>query len=155
CISADGRFVAFVSAASNLVAVDRNSAEDVFVHDRVTGVTERVSVDSNGAQTDNESYEPSLSADGQIVAFRSDASNLVPSDTNHCADVFVHDRTTGVTERVSVDSSGTEAKDGSFEPSISKDGLVVGFTSSAKNLVAGDTNSVDDVFVHDRATGLT
>jgi Tol biopolymer transport system component len=154
-ISADGQFVAFSSYASNLVAGDTNGHVDVFVHDRATGITERVSVDSSGVAGNDSSDEPSISADGQIVAFSSWASNLVAGDTNGRIDAFVHDRSTGITERVSVDSSGVEGNDSSVDPSISADGQIVAFYSPASNLVAGDTNGADDAFVHDRATGIT
>jgi WD40 repeat protein len=154
-ISADGRVVAFPSHATNLVAGDNNWSMDVFVHDRTTGSTERVSVDSSGAEGNNSSGSVSISADGQVVAFSSYASNLVAGDNNGQVDVFVHDRATGITERVSVDSSGVEGNDDSDYPSISADGQVVAFWSMATNLVAGDTNASNDVFVHDRATGIT
>src|SRR5439155_932379 len=154
-ISADGQIVAFESMASNLVAGDTNSYADVFVHDRSTGLTERVSVDSSGAEGNSGSYDPSISADGQIVVFQSYASNLVAGDTNGVFDIFVHDRSTGLTERVSVDSSGAEGNGYSADSSISADGQIVAFESMAKNLVAGDTNATYDVFVHDRSTGRT
>jgi len=154
-ISSDGRFVAFYSQASNLVPGDTNGQPDVFVHDRVTGVTERVSVDSVGNQANGYSYDESISADGRFVAFRSDASNLVPGDTNGRFDVFVHDRVTGVTERVSVDSVGNQENGYSYDESISADGRFVAFASGASNLVPGDTNGQPDVFVHDRLTGAT
>ena len=139
-LSADGRYVAFRSSASNLVAGDTNLTTDIFVHDRQTGVTERVSVSSGGAQGNWGADEPSISADGRYVAFPSLASNLVAGDTNLVLDVFVHDRQSGVTERVSVSSSGTQGNSDSFEAFISADGRYVGFTSWASNLVAGDTN---------------
>jgi hypothetical protein len=154
-ISADGQIVAFQSIATNLVAGDTNGAWDVFIHDRATGITERVSVRSNGNQGNDESASPSISADGQIVAFRSAASNLVAGDTNGVWDVFVHNRVTGNTKRVSVDSSGVEGNSYSVYTAISADGKVVGFESLSSNLVAGDTNRDYDVFVHDRATGIT
>jgi Tol biopolymer transport system component len=156
-LSSDGRFVAFRSSATKLVAGDTNGLRDIFVHDRQTGTTERVSVDSAGAQAiDGNSLYPSLSADGRFVAFYSDATNLVTDDTNGFFDIFVHDRQTGTTERVSVDSAGAQAIDGdSFHPSLSSDGRFVAFRSSATNLVAGDTNGFNDVFVHDRQTGIT
>lgn len=154
-LSADGRYVAFNSLASNLVPGDTNLNEDVFVHDRETGVTERVSVSSNGTQAFSGSYSGKLSADGRYVAFHSDASNLVTGDTNDVTDVFVHDRETGVTERVSVSSNGTQGNERSNETSLSSDGTHVAFSSSATNLVTGDTNDVRDVFVHDRETGVT
>jgi hypothetical protein len=154
-ISADGQIVLFDSVASNLVAGDTHGWPDVFVHDRSTGITERVSVDSSGVQAEGGSYSSAISADGQIVAFYSDAANLVAGDTNGAFDVFVHDRSTGLTQRVSVDSSGTEGNDVSFQPSISADGRFVAFWSLASNLVSGDLNGAFDVFVHDRTTGAT
>ena len=154
-LSADGNVVAFGSDASNLVSGDTNQRRDAFVHDRSTGVTELVSVDSSGAIGNGNSSFPALSADGMVVAFWSDASNLVATDTNGASDVFVHDRTTGVTERVSVDSTGAQGNGSSYDAAISADGQIVAFSSSASNLVAGDTNGTTDVFVHDRSTGIT
>ena len=154
-LSADGQIVAFTSTATNLVSGDTNLAYDVFVHDRTNGITERVSVDSAGVEGDSDSSAASLSADGQIVAFVSDATNLVPKDTNFGSDVFVHDRSTGITDRVSVDSSGGQVGSGNAYPAISADGQVVSFESDATTLVAGDTNDVSDVFVHERSSGLT
>jgi hypothetical protein len=154
-ISADGRFVAFASFASNLVPGDTNKTEDVFVHDRVTGLTERVSVDSAGLESNGDSMQVAISADGGVVAFVSGATNLVSGDTNAAWDIFVHDRTTGVTERVSVDSNGAESNDYSNVPSLSADGRVVAFGSSATNLISNDTNGFSDVFVRDRVAGVT
>ena len=155
-ISADGRFVAFESRASNLVEGDINGTDDIFVHDRETGTVELVSVSSNGAQANRSSGFPSISADGRFVAFESRASNLIVGDTNNEMDVFLHDRTTGSTERVSVSSSGAQANAlYSSQPSISADGRFVAFSSFASNLVDSDTNNDRDVFVHDRATGTT
>jgi Tol biopolymer transport system component len=154
-VSGDGRFVTFWSRASNLVAGDTNGTDDIFVHDRLTAVTTRVSVASDGAEGNGGSTTPSLSADGRFVAFTSEASNLVPGDTNGMADVFVHDRETGVTTRVSVASDGTQGDEGSFSPALSADGRFVAFMSGASTLVPGDTNQASDVFVHDRQTGVT
>jgi Tol biopolymer transport system component len=154
-ISADGRYVAFESSSDNLVTRDTNGESDVFVHDRQSGISERVSVDSSGAQGNNWSAVASISADGRHVVFLSAADNLVPGDTNGQKDVFVHDRQTGVTERVSVDSSGVEGNDWSATPSISADGRNVAFYSEAGNLVPGDTNNAGDIFVHDRQVGAT
>jgi Tol biopolymer transport system component len=154
-ISADGRYVVFASHANNLVPGDTNGAADIFVHDRQTGQTSRVSVASNGTQGNSKSYGPSISADGRYVAFHSDASNLVPGDTNGTRDVFVHDRQTGQTSRVSVASSGTQGNGTSYSRSLSADGRYVVFYSHANNLVPGDTNGRTDVFVHDRQMGQT
>jgi Tol biopolymer transport system component len=150
-ISADGRYVAFQSVSSDLVDGDTNGAEDIFVHDRQTGETTRVSVASDGAQSNDDSDGPCISSDGRYVVFRSYANNLVPGDTNGYADIFVHDRQTGETTRVSVASDGTQGNGLSdYWPSISGDGRHVAFESEASNLVAGDTNGVQDIFVHDR-----
>jgi WD40 repeat protein len=154
-ISADGRFVAFDSYASNLVAGDTNGWTDVFVRDRQNGTTERVSTRSTGKQANGGSNRPAISADGRFVAFSSYASNLVTGDTNGKWDVFVKDRQTGATERVSVDSGGYESDGDSVRPTISADGRFVAFDSTATNLVQGDTNGWDDIFVHDRLTGTT
>jgi archaellum component FlaF (FlaF/FlaG flagellin family) len=126
---------------------DTNGTWDVFVHDRVTGQTTRVSVASDGTQGNGHSGSPSISADGRYVAFSSSASNLVPGDTNGRGDVFVHDRLTGQTTRVSVASDGTQGNGDSWWPSISADGRYVAFASEASNLVPGDTNGTWDVFV--------
>jgi Tol biopolymer transport system component len=154
-ITADGRYVAFESDASNLVTGDANSMRDIFVHDRQTGETTRVSVNSGGTEGSGNSQRPSTSSDGRYVAFMSFSSDLVTGDTNGFADVFVHDRQTGETTRVSVDSAGTEGNGESSGPSISADGRYVAFHSSASNLVAGDTNGYSDIFVHDWQTGET
>jgi Tol biopolymer transport system component len=159
-MSADGRYVIFESRATNLVLDDTNGLRDVFVHDRSTGETERVSVDSNGNQAlGGNSGNAAISADGQFVAFESNATNLdlITADTNGSEDIFVHNRSTGETQRVSVDSNGAEADPsfGSLNPSLSADGRYLVFWSYADNLVASDTNGESDIFVHDRATGET
>jgi Tol biopolymer transport system component len=154
-ISADSRYVAFDSDATDLVPEDTNGASDVFVRDRLAGTTERVSVSSAEAEGNDGSSYPSISADGRYVAFDSDATNLVPEDTNGASDVFVRDRLAGTTERVSVSSAEAEGNSDSLEPSISADGRYVAFASYATNLVEGDNNGVWDVFVRDRLTGDT
>lgn len=214
-LSANGRYVAFASTASNLVAEDiHNINSDIFVHDRLTKQTTRVSVDSNGIQGDGESRTPSISADGRYIAFmslsrnlvaprlvgrsefhifvhdrvtkkttlvgkrdprsysspsitsdgryvlfESDSPNLVPGDTNGLPDIFVYDRQSNQTTRVNVNSSGQETKDywSYTHPNscISADGRYVLFMSPDSNLVAGDTNKGDDMFVHDRQTHQT
>lgn len=154
-ISADGRFVAFRSGATNLVFADTNSQDDVFVHDRLTGMTERVSIDSTGAQADGGSSVPSISADGRYVAFDSVATNLVAGDTNGASDVFVHDRLSGATVRVSVEVGGAEGNADSLLPSISANGLQIAFVSFASNLVPNDVNGKLDAFVHDLAFDVT
>ncbi|NDJ36922.1 MAG: hypothetical protein GYB64_19905, partial [Chloroflexi bacterium] len=154
-ISADGRAVAFYSEATNLVPDDTNARSDIFVHDRDTGTTTRVSVASDGTQANNSSFDRNISADGRFVAFVSDATNLVPNDTNGARDLFVHDRDTGTTTRVSVASDGTQADAGAGSPTLSADGRFIAFASEATNLVPDDTNNRNDVFLHDRETGTT
>lgn len=151
-ISAGGRFIVFTSPASNLVPDDTNPRADVFLRDRATGTTTRVSVSDASAQANGDSYLPSISADGRYVAFTSVASNLVRGDTNHFVDVFVRDRRSSSTSRLSVSSSGAQGNGNSTETagSISADGRYVVFGSQAANLVPGDTNATDDVFLRDR-----
>lgn len=163
-ISDDGRIVAWVSLASSLVPGDTNGAFDVFVKDRADGSVERVSVGTDGAQGNGRTgANVALSGDGRHVAFYSLASNLVPEDRNLSWDAFVHDRTTGRTERVSVGSDGREgtcpSDPGCYEPiwppAISRDGRHVAFMTYASTLVPGDSNGAWDVFVRDRLTGIT
>ena len=155
-VSADGRYVAFLSDSTNLVAGDTNGKEDVFVRDRTGGTTTRVSVATGGAQANDWSTERlAISGNGNCVAFTSYATNLVTGDTNSRRDVFVHDRGTGATYRASVANDGSQANEASWAPAISQDGRYIAFTSSATNLVAGDTNGVWDVFVRDRTAGTT
>lgn len=157
-LSADGQVVVFTSEASNLVTSDLNEAPDVFVHDRETGTTSMVTVNSDGQQATYGAavygmLSVDISADGRYVTYESFASNLVPGDNNNHIDVFVHDRTLGITERVSEASDGTEADGASEYASISADGRLVAFQSGADNLVPGDTNGDDDVFVKNLDTG--
>lgn len=158
-VSADGRYVAFVSYATNLVAADTNGVADVFVRDRALGVTTRESVGATGLQSAGSSWldsDRSLSADGRYVVFRSGSSNLVPGDTNARDDVFVRDRVSATTTRASVASGAVQATGGdSGWPAISGDGAWVVFESTATDLVAGDTNARRDVFLHHRPTGVT
>ena len=154
-ISADGRWVAFASSASNLVSADTNAKVDIFVRDTVTNMTTRVSADSSGAEGNNDSYNPSISADGRYVAFPSAASNLVSGDTNGVVDIFVRDTLTNATTRISVDSGGTQGENSSYVASLSADGRYVAFESYSTNLAGGDTNGTADVFVRDTVTNTT
>ena len=154
-VSGDGRYVVFTSEATNLVAGDTNGVADVFVHDTLFETTERASLSSGGAQADAISYLPDASSDGRYVEFHTEAANLVAGDTNGVADVFVRDRENGTTQRVAVDSGGAQSDGASRRASLSGDGRYVAFYSEAANLVAGDTNGVADVFVHDRQSGTT
>jgi Tol biopolymer transport system component len=154
-LSADGRFVAFASYASNLVEGDTNGTVDVFVHDRLRHQTQLISVASDSSPGNNDSFSPAISADGRYVAFTSWANNLVGDDTNHQVDVFVHDRQTGQTGRISLASDGTQGNNRSSSPTVSADGRFVAFVSRSNNLVSGDTNQAEDIFVHDRQSGIT
>jgi uncharacterized repeat protein (TIGR01451 family) len=151
-ISANGRFVAFQGQVANLVPHDTNGARDVFVHDLDTGRTTRVSVSSAGGQSNGESFLDSISGSGRFVSFLSEATNLVPGDTNGARDIFVHDRLTGETRRVSVSSRGAQGNAISQDSQISGNGAFVAFGSGASNLVPGDTNDTGDVFVYEMAT---
>jgi Tol biopolymer transport system component len=171
-ISASGRYIAFESSATNLVTNDKNEYIDIFVLDRDAdedGIfdepsaveTTLISISSAGTQTNGHSEVASISADGRHVAFASSADNLVASDTNESQDIFVHDRDAdqdGIfdepgqvqTSRVSIASDGTQANGESYNPAISGDGRFVVFGSEADNLVSGDNNNAQDVFLHDR-----
>ncbi len=149
-LSADGRYVIFVSYAGSMVPGDTNGVRDVFRHDRWTGTTIRCSVGSAGQEADNDSYEPAISGDGRYVAFLSDSDILDPLDTNGVQDVYLHDTQTGTTERISKSAGGLAASSGSREPALNHDGSLVAFQSLASNLVAGDINAKADIFVYDR-----
>jgi Tol biopolymer transport system component len=152
-LSADGQFVTYTSDASNLVLLDTNGKRDVFVYNLLTHQTVRVSVSSNEEQANGDSDKPVISADGRYVAFSSQASNLVEGDTFGYWDVFVRDVLTGETTRISVAQDGSEAFNHSDAPSISADGQFIAFESLAGNLVIGDTNAKNDIFLHNLITG--
>jgi len=171
-ISADGRYVTFASNASNLVAGDTNGTRDIFRHDLQTGTTIRVSVATGGTQSNGFSRAPSITADGNMIAFHSAATNLVGGDSNGVNDIFVHTVSNNSTVRVSVSSAGAQASDpsagnfqiGSINPSISATGRFVAFASLANNLTDGDragqyfandSNRALDIFVHDRDAANT
>jgi hypothetical protein len=152
-LSGTGRYVAFVSSASDLVAGDTNGVADVFVRDLVGGTTARVSLTSAGGQSAGAASDPAISSDGRYVAFVSSASDLVAGDTNGVADVFVRDVVGGTTTRVSVTAAGGQVNGASATPSISPSGEWVAFASTATNVVSGDSNGVSDVFVARRTGG--
>ena len=171
-ITPDGRYVVFSSWSNNLVPGDVNARRDVFVRDLETGINELVSVASDGTQANHESFAPAISADGNVVAFASRATNLAPGNTDpydRYPDLFIHDRSTGTTRRVALTDAAPAALTVANTPtanvippatpmgihgvpSLSEDGRYVAFATPAKNLVAGDTNNVPDVFVLDRQT---
>lgn len=154
-ISANGHYIAFSSYASNLVDSDTNDCSDIFVYDRTSNTIKRISVSNAGEEGNGDSYEPSISGNGNFIAFTSCADNLVENDINNFSDVFVYDQTSGKIKRVSISSSGEEGNSDSYEPSISTDGRYIAFTSYADNLIDTDTNENRDVFVHDQLSGIT
>jgi hypothetical protein len=154
-VSGDGSFIVYYSDASNLVTGDTNGHRDVFLFDTSTGTTSRVSVASGGAQADGNSSLPAVSADGSTIVFQSDATNLVPGDTNSVSDVFAYDVATGTTTRVSVGPGGVEANGESYYPVISADGSTIILISNASNLTSGADGSIYEVFAFDVATGTT
>ena len=155
-LSYDGRYVAFSSDASNLVANDTNSFEDIFVHDRQTGQTQRISVGAGGQEGNGESWSPAISSTGRYIAFSSFASNFVSGDTNNASDIFVMDRDTGVLQRVSVSSSEVQTIGGSHDPAISANGRYIAFYSGGDlTNTDSDTNGAFDVYVRDTVDGET
>jgi Tol biopolymer transport system component len=155
-VSADGRFVAFRSEATDLVAgVDTNTFRDIYLRDMTTGATILVSRTSAGTSGNSDSDSPSVSSDGNFVVFSSLASNLVQGDTSaNGRDIYLFNRTDNSVTLVSrnVNRTGSGDKDSS-EPSISQDGRFIAFTSEADDLVTGDTNGVADIFLYDIETG--
>jgi len=158
-ISLTGRFVVFDSQATTLVPSDTNGFSDVFLRDRRSGTTRRVSLDSAEGEGNGSSFEPSVSGNGHFVAFESNATNLVPGDTNGADDIFLRDRKTGMTRRVSVSSAGAQATGpvafSSLNSVVSANGRFVAYQSSATNLVPNDTSGLYDVFVYDRLNKTT
>jgi Tol biopolymer transport system component len=158
-ISGNGRYVAFSSHATNLVISDTNDVPDVFVRDLQAGVTTRVSVASDGTQADNFARYPAISSDGRYITFDSTSANLVSDDTNGVDDVFLHDRMTGQTTRISVADAGTQGDSYSGNPNISGDGRYVAFLTKATNLVTNDSSNLCQVqdhlklVLHDRVSG--
>ena len=154
-VAAGGRFVGFSSLATNLVANDTKGHWDAFVRDRGTSATERVSVSSAGVEGNNDSFLWVISSGGRFALLVSDASNLVPSDTNAAPDVFLRDRRLSLTRRISVGAGGVQADGGSFGADMSANGRFVTFESHATNLVGSDTNGHHDIFLRDQRTGTT
>lgn len=149
-ISADGRYVAFCSLASNLIANDTNNSTDIFFRDLQLGVTTRVNLGPGNSQSIGQAHSPTISSDGRFVAFYSSAHDLVFGDHALAEEVFIRDRQLQTTQRISIPQGGGDANNFSRYPAISADGSVVTFYSAASNLVAADTNRQHDIFVRSR-----
>lgn len=153
-ISADGRFVAFTSASNNLTDDDGTDNQDVFVRDLTNNATRLVSR-NGGTAANGTSNQPAISPDGRYVAYASSANNLSDADGDGTKDVFLHDRSTGVSSLVSVGSGGVPALGDSQHPAVSAMGAVVAYESTAGNLATGDALLLSDVFATDTRTGTT
>jgi len=168
-VSANGRYIAFQSLATNLVSNDTNNQQDVFLRDTCTGAptgcnpsTIRVSVANDGSQASGLSSLASLNSTARFVVFSSGAANLVSGDTNGFFDLFVRDTCLGMptgctpsTTRVSLSNTGGEANGDSLEANTSSDGRFVVFSSNATNLVSGDTRPFQKIFMRDTCTGVS
>lgn len=143
-ISADGRYIVYMSRAGNLVEGDTNNAQDIFLYDQKTQQTTLISMATDGTKGNNFSTRPVISADGQFVAYTSFSDNLVPNDTNQTGDVFVYTIATGETTRVSVGTEGQQADAFSELPTLSNNGQWIVFDSAATNLSTEDTNTTCD-----------
>lgn len=154
-VSGDGKKVAFVSEAANLVDGDTNEQADIFVRDVSGGTTLRASVNSDGAEANAASSSPSIDGKGASVVFSSKATNLSANDNNEQEDVFFRDLLDGTTMRVSSGPDSSDTNGASINPVISRGGRFVAYASRASNIVPGDTNGYQDVFVYDRSTGIT
>ncbi len=156
-ISADGRHVAFISSSTNIVAFDDNGVNDIFMRDLNLGVTTMIGVNTSGEAGNGNTGGFGISADGRYAGVFSNATDLLPpgEDTNAVQDAFVRDLDLGVTERVSVNSSGGQADASSGSATLDGTGRYAAFQSPASNLVDGDDNVATDIFGRDRATGIT
>lgn len=154
-ISGDGQNITFSSGADNLTANDLNGSADVFLFVRQGAETTLISADSSGWQGNDNADAPNISDDGRYIAFASASTNLVPDDTNGSADIFVRDLQTGITNRISVSSGGEQVNGHNWMGDISSDGGIVVYTSSASNLVPGDTNGCKDIFLYSTFAGTT
>lgn len=154
-VSDDGRYVVFLSAATNLHSNDTNGLQDVFVRDRQLGTTSMVSVTTTGESGDGHSYGAVISGNGRYVAFNSSSTNLVASGASVQQDVYLRDLVTGTTQQISVSSTGSQCNGVAVYPSISSDGRFVTFEASCSNIVPNDTNGVLDVFVRDTLLNTT
>jgi Tol biopolymer transport system component len=154
-ISANGRFVAFRSVASNLVPGDTNRRMDAFVYDRQTGKLRRASIGTRGRQANRDIKTLDLSQNGRVAIFSTSASTLVRGDTNGRMDVFARNLVTNRTTRLSISNFNRQPNNDTVAATVSANGRYVGFRSLASNLVSGDTNGIDDVFVFDRRFNRT
>ncbi len=154
-ISSDGRYVAFMSYSTNLVEGDHNLNSDIFVRDTVLAKTTRVTMGVNGTETNRLSWGPSISDESHYIAFSSDTANLVIGDTNGQSDVFVRNMQSGEIVRASVGTDGREGNWFSDQAAITRDGSIVVFRSNASNLVEGDLNGFDDIFIRHLNTGIS
>ncbi len=153
-MSADGRIIAFCSHASNLVVEDSNSSKDIFLHDRLYRKTKRISLSESGSQADDQSVDPSISADGKWVSFTSYAKNLHSSDTNSVSDIYLYDRESNSIEFVSRGAGNMVSTYPSQKSTLSGDGRFMVFQSGARNWSASDKNQVDDIYLYDRQLGI-
>ena len=154
-ISDDGRYVAYESTADNLVSGDTNELKDIFVYDRIEKTTKRINLAANGNQANGSSDLGDISDDGRYISYTSDASNLVPDDSNGQSDIFVYDLTTNSTQRINLANNGTQANGDSSSSSLSSDGRYIAYESTASNLVTNDTNGQSDIFVYDLLESTT
>lgn len=154
-VSADGRYVAFQSAATDLVPNDNNGRVDLFVYDTSVNRMHLASATPVGVSGSGDSFAPAFSLDGGKLVFVSTADNLTSNDTNGTSDVFVRDLTTGTTTLISVNTNGVAGAGSSATPVISENGRFVAFSSSAPDLVTNDGNGLNDVFVRDLTSGFT
>ena len=140
----------FTSYASNLVPGDNNGVYDIFVRDRVLGITTRISINNLVGESNGDSSEPAISSDGRFIVFSSYATNLVANDNNDKCDIFLYDNNTGKITRLTVSNMGNEANDHSKNPTINGNGNLIAFISDANNLVEGDTNNYSGLFIYNR-----
>lgn len=151
--SADGALIAFMSTGGGYGPADTNGKVDVYLKDMAGGSVRRISIAHDGGETDGDSYPLFMAADGRFLLFGSEATNIVPGDTNGFADIFLCELDSGAIERVSLTHDGAQVDADAGGAAMSDDGRLIVFSSKGTNIVPGDTNGVNDVFLLDRGSG--
>lgn len=154
-ISEDGRYVAFVSAGKNIGTEDHNTIPDIFLRDTLNSTTALISTGIGGTAASSFSFSPIVAGNGRYVIFGSDANNLVPGDNNNQLDIFLRDTLNNTTQIISVASDNTQGNNASFYPAISANGQYAAFLSKADNLVPGDNNNEQDIFLRNTLNSAT
>lgn len=154
-ISGNGRWVVFQSSVPNLIENDTNGFADIFLRDRTSRTTERISRGIMSTEANGNSTKPEISETGEYIVFASTASNLVDDDNNSAADVFLYTVATQSTVRISLTDDEMEVPEGCSSPSVSSDGKRIAFLSKSPTLGSSSSGLIDSAFVRDLDAGTT